>query len=387
MVVLSFSFLCPDISAQSEDYNVKAGPVQLKIVSGLRTTYNDNINLSEFDRLDDIIFSPYTNLTAVWPVTDTNTLRVGLGISYNKYLNNSQADSNAPILSADSNTGADLDIVVGDFRFNIYDYISYEQDPIDNGALSNTLDFGRFINRAGVDGTWDLNDVELTLGIYQENYWSMTDQFDYLDRSTQGAKGRVAFQLGPETVVGVQANASLNDYDGNIQNDGTRFSVGPFIRSKITENISAGAGASFELGSFDRGGLNGDDRDLTSYSLNGDVSHRLNRHFTHDLSVTRSVDLGTFSNFEEIWEVRYNTRWNVMRHVMISTTSFVEFADESGGFASDDYIRYGSGVSLGYAWTKKLTSTLSYNYTKKESQIFGRDYYQNTVSLDLRYNW
>jgi hypothetical protein len=384
---LALVILPTALRAEGENYNIKAGPVNLKVNSGTRITYNDNINLSEFNRLDDVIITPYTNITAVWPVTQANTLRVSLGIAYDKHLFNPEADSKAPILSSDSQTGFDFDIVAGDFRFNIYDYISYEQDPIEDGAISNSLNFGRLINRAGVDATWDLNDVELLLGFFQENYWSLTDEFDYLDRSTQGVRAKASFQVGPETVTGVQAVGTLNDYDGNIQNDGTRLSVGPFIRSKISEHITAGASAMAELGEFDTGGLNGDQEDLSSYSLAGDISHRVNRHFKHDLFVSRNVDLGTFSNFTEIWEVRYDTSWNVMRDVIFSTTAFVEFGDQSGGLVGDSYTRYGAGCSLGRSWTKKFTTTLSYLFTEKDSELFGRDYYQNKVTLDLRYNF
>ena len=388
LCLCALSPIFPDtLSAQQEDYNLKVGPVMIRIESGIRGTYSDNINLSEFDRLEDYIITPYTNLTAVWPMTQSNTLRVGLGISYDKHLLNPEADSEAPILSPDSNTGFDFDVVAGDFRFNLYDYISYEQDPIENGAISNSLNYGRFINRAGIDGTWDLNDVELLLGVYQENYWSTTSEFDYLDRSTQGAKAKASFQIGPETVIGVQAFGSLNDYEGNVQNDGMRLSVGPFIRSKLTENINVGASAALELGQFDTGGLNGDQDDLLSYSLNGDISHRVNRHLRHSLMASRSVDLGTFSNFTEIWEVRYDTSWTIARNVLLGTTAFVEFGDQSGGIIGDNYVRYGGGPSLGYAWTKKLTSTLSYLYTEKESNAFGRDYYQHKITIDFRYTF
>jgi hypothetical protein len=387
LVLTCALFLSSSLQATTEDYNLKAGPVLLKVDAGLRGTYSDNISLSEFDRLEDYIITPYANLTAIWPMTQSNTLRVGLGVAYDKHLLNPDADSKAPILSSDSNTGFDFDIVAGDFRFNIYDYISYEQDPIDDGTISNTLNYGRFINRAGVDTTWDLNDVELMLGVYQENYWSTTSEFDYLDRSTQGVKAKASFQLGPETVTGIQATGTLNDYDGNVQNDGQRLSVGPFIRSKITENINAGAAAALELGQFDTGGLNGDQSDLVSYSLSGDISHRVNRYFKHDLLAARTVDLGTYSNYTEIWEVRYDTSWKIFRDVLFGTTAFIEFGDQSGGLISDSFVRYGAGASLGYAWTKKLTSTLSYNYTEKNSDVFGRDYYQNKVVLDFRYSF
>ncbi len=375
----------------AKDYNIQAGPIEVKVSAGVKNTYSDNINLSEFERLDDFIITPYAKIAAVWPMTQSNTLRVGLGISYNKHINHPEADSKAPILSPDSETGFNFEVRAGDFRFNLYDHISYQQDPIDDGAISNSLNYGRFINRAGIDGIWDLNDVELLLGFYQENYWSTSSEFDYLNRSTQGVKGKASFELGSETTAGVQGEGTLNDYNGDVQNDSQRLSVGPFVRSKLSDSISVGAAAALELGQFDQGGLNGDQSDLFGYSFTGDVSHRLNRFFKHDLLVARNVDLGVNSNFTEMWEARYNTAWNVIQNVQLGTTAFVELGEDSGGFAgglsAESYLRYGAGASVGYAWTKHFTSSLSYLYTEKNSDLFRRDYYQNKITLDLRYNF
>ncbi|MEJ7703260.1 MAG: hypothetical protein WKF47_06220 [Geodermatophilaceae bacterium] len=50
-----------------------------------------------------------------------------------------------------------FDVFVSDFRINFHDRFSLEQDPIDEAALSNVADYGRFQNTAGVSVLWDLN--------------------------------------------------------------------------------------------------------------------------------------------------------------------------------------------------------------------------------------
>jgi len=369
-------------------HNVKLGPMDISLIAGLRTTYSDNINLAHDNRMEDIYFSPYVETSAIWAVTEYNTLHLGLGLSYNKYVMHPEADSRAPILTPESDTGFDFDFQIDDFRFTVYDHISYAQDPIDNAALSNVTNYGRFDNIVGLRAAWNVTaDLELAAGVAQENWFSESSEFNYLNRSTQIFDASATYQMGPATFVGLQGSAYIDSYEQHIQNSGTRYSVGPFIRTKLTKTLDMKAGASFELGNFSTGGSNGDTSNLSSYAMYLTLNHRFNRYISQSLSVIRGNDLGTYSNYVESWRVQHNANWAIINNVSVGTELFVEFADDSGGFSSDSYSRYGGGVSLGYRVTPHLTSTLGYNYIEKESRYLERSYYQNSVTLDLRYNF
>src|SRR5688572_3369 len=49
---------------RGEQYNVKLGPIELRLDGGLRQTYNDNIALSE-RTVEDFITSPIVNINAL----------------------------------------------------------------------------------------------------------------------------------------------------------------------------------------------------------------------------------------------------------------------------------------------------------------------------------
>ncbi len=51
-----------------------------------------------------------------------------------------------------------------DFRINLHDRFSLQQDPTDEIQLSNVADYGRFENTVGVSVLWDLNKAVLTFG-------------------------------------------------------------------------------------------------------------------------------------------------------------------------------------------------------------------------------
>ena len=149
-------------SIEQIPYNLLVGPVRFRFSVTTGIEYNDNINLSETDRQDDIIIRPQFNINAIWPVTQLNTLRLDLGLGYSFYTNHPENDTNGVIISPGSQLS--FDIFVQDFRINIHDRFSLEQDPVSEIQLSNVADYGRFENTAGVSVLWDLNKAVLTFG-------------------------------------------------------------------------------------------------------------------------------------------------------------------------------------------------------------------------------
>src|SRR6266481_5710788 len=184
-------------------YNLLLGPVRFRFSATFGVEYNDNINLSDegtavivtptgpvllrSQKEDDVILRPAINIDAISPITQLNTLRLDLGLSYAIYVQHSNADPNGVLISPGSQLA--FDVFVGDFRINIHDRPSLQQDPIAEGALSNVVDYGRFENTAGVSVLWDLNKAVLTLGYDHYNYVSTVSDFDYLNRNAEELSG------------------------------------------------------------------------------------------------------------------------------------------------------------------------------------------------------
>src|SRR2546423_3914995 len=168
-------------------YNLLLGPVRFRVGASVGFEYNDNVTYSEVNEQDDVIIRPNLTLDAIWPITQLNTLRLDLGIGYAFYLDHSENDTRAILIAPNSQIA--FDIFVGDFRINIHDRMSIQQDPIAEPALSNVIDYGRFQNYAGISLLWDLNTVLITLGYDHYTYISTTDRFDYLNRNAEILSG------------------------------------------------------------------------------------------------------------------------------------------------------------------------------------------------------
>src|SRR3954451_1900087 len=217
-------------------YNLLLGPMRFRVGATVGVEYNDNINYAEVNEEDDFIITPNLTLDMIWPVTQLNTLRFDIGIGYSFYVDHSDANTDTILIAPKSQLA--FDIFVGDFRINLHDRFQLQQDPIQVGALSNVRDYGRFENTAGLSVLWDLNKLLLQVGYDHYNYISTTNQFDYLDHSSEIVYGSAAYIVNPTITVGLEGNAVFTNYDQGTSNgslnDNEEYSVGGFIEANVT---------------------------------------------------------------------------------------------------------------------------------------------------------
>jgi hypothetical protein len=372
-------------SIEQIPYNLLVGPVRFRFSVTTGIEYNDNINLSETDRQDDIIIRPQFNINAIWPVTQLNTLRLDLGLGYSFYTNHPENDTNGVIISPGSQLS--FDIFVQDFRINIHDRFSLEQDPVSEIQLSNVADYGRFENTAGVSVLWDLNKAVLTFGYDHYTYISTTDTFSYLDRNAEILTFSAYFALSSTTGAGLEMAAVYDYYNEAVLNNSVSYSVGPFVETQLTNYLKLRASVGYQFINFDDGGLVRDTSDGNDFYANLLLSHRINAYISQTLAAGHETQLGVNSNFVALNYVRHTATWNIINHVLLATELFYEDGDDSGGLFSEHIQRYGGAATVGYQLTPHITLGLRYQYTQKQSDQPLRDYRQNRVSFDATYSF
>jgi len=404
-------------------YNLLLGPVRFRVGATVGVEYNDNVNYSDDGTFvipnptgpgfitisahpqDDVIVTPNLTLDMIWPITQLNTLRLDLGIGYSFYLDHSKYNTDTILIAPKSQIA--FDIFVGDFRINIHDRMQLQQDPIQEGALSNVQDYGRFENTGGVAVLWDLNKLLFQLGYDHYNFISTTSAFEYLDRNSEILQGSAAFIVNPTITVGLEGNAVFTRYDQSVLNDNKDYSVGAFVEVELTNNLKVRAAGGYQWIDFDHnfvtfnfGPFNfivPDHQDLESYYVNGLVGHRINATLSQTLSAGHENQLGINSNYITLNYVRHTLTWNLIRNTLLSTEFFFEDAKESGGFAGlfspvplgtpEHFHRIGGAITLGYQLTPHVTLGVRYQGTSKDSNLLLRDYNQNRVSVDGTYSF
>jgi len=398
-------------------YNLQVGPIKFRFSATMGVEYNDNVNLAEDGSAvffsptgpilvttspqEDFILRPQINLDALWPITQLNTLRLDIGVGHAFYLDHSNYDTNSVLISPGSQLA--FDIFVGDFRINLHDRFSLEQDPVAEVALSNVADYGRFQNTAGISVLWDLNQAVVTLGYDHYTFISTTTAFDYLDRNADIVSGTIGFTPSSNLTVGLEGSFVNTYYDQNILNDSRTYSGGAFVEMQLTSYLKLRVAGGYQAIDFDNTGLVNDAHDLNDYYANALLSHRVNSVLTHNLSVGHETQLGVNSNYVKLNYARHTSTWNIFYHTLFSTELFYEDADDSGGsgilfrpipgvpninpFVAEHIHRYGGALSLGYQLTPHVTLGFRYQYTQKYSDQPLRDYRQNRVAIDGTYSF
>ena len=366
-------------------YNLLLGPVKFRLSASLGVEYNDNINYAEVNALDDVIIRPQVNFNALWPITQLNTFRLDIGLGYAAYIQHSNANTNGVLISP--GTQLAFDIFVGDFRINIHDRPSLQQDPISELALSNVTDYGRFENTAGISVLWDLNRAILTVGYDHYTFLATNSTFNYLDRNAEQLNGSLSVTLSNTVNVGAEGFYVHNYYDKHIMNDSDDYAGGAFVEAQITNNLRLRVAGGYQWINFDHNGLVGDMHDLADYYANVLIAHRLNATIRQSLAAGHESQLGVNSNYIVLNYIRHTVSWNIIRNTLLSTEFFYEDADESGGFITEHLHRYGGAISVGYQLTPHVTLGARYQYTRKDSDVAFRDYEQNRVSVDGTYSF
>ncbi len=368
-------------------YNLLAGPIRFRFSATVGVEYNDNINLSEINEESDVIIRPQFNINALWPVTQLNTLRLNLGIGYSFYTEHPNASTNTLLISPGSQLS--FDIYVGDFRINFHDRFSLQQDPIDQIALSNVVDYGRFQNTVGVSALWDLNKVVLTLAYDHYNYVSTVSRFDYLNSNAEELVASADFAVTSTTGVGLEGSFVWNYYNEDVLNDATTYTAGVFVETQLTNYLKLRLAGGYQGMSFASGGAIMDTSDLSDFYVNLLLSHRLNASIYQTIAAGHESTLGVNSDYITLnFYVRYTITWNIFRDTLLSTEFFYEDADDSGGlFFSEDAQRFGGAITVGYQLTQHVTLGARYQYTQKDSNRPLQGYVQNRVSIDGTYSF
>ena len=378
-------------------YNLLMGPVRFRFSATMGVEYNDNINIAEVNTQEDIIFRPYLNLNALWPITQLNTLRFDIGLGYAFYADHSENNTNGVLLSPGSQLS--FDVFVGDFRINFHDRFSLEQDPIGEPQLSGVVDYGRFQNTAGVSVLWDLNKAVLTFGYDHYTFIATNDDFDYLNRNAESLSASLSVAASSTTGLGVEGSFVYNYYDEMVLNDSDTYSIGAFVETQLTNYLKlrvAGGyqsinfdGSTVALGPFPDGSFAffNDSGSLDDFYVNALLSHRINGAITHRLSLGHESQLGVNSNYITLNYIRHTATWNVINKTLLSTELFYEDADDSGGFIDEHLHRYGGALTLGYQLTRHVTLGARYQFTQKDSDVPLRDYRQNRISIDGTYSF
>jgi hypothetical protein len=377
-------------------YNISWGSGGFNLSAGLREVYVDNVYLTKTDARDDFITVPECNVAAFFPVGQSNTVALNLGLAYYQYQKNTTLNTGTPIINPDSELAFNLRS--GDFTFRFSECFSYQVDPVyETGSefynLYKTAQFRRYQNRVGTMVTWDENKLIMTAGYYHENLWSDGSAYDYIDHASELFSADAMLAASPWLTVGLESAGSLNDFVNSSTYDTWRARVGPALRIEVTPFIKIRLGGGYERIDFDSASASslGLSPENTYYAYAG-VEHQINRFFSHSLTISHDNQLGFNAANLEGDHITYSLTWAARKPLTISPLASVNFYDES--FGSDTanlyherFNYYSVGVNARYQLGPHWMASVKWNYRLKDSDIEDDGYAQNQVSIELMHQF
>lgn len=385
---------------QEEDYNFRLGNVDFVIAAGLGVEFNDNITLADQDRLSDIIFRPQLDLEGIWRISESNKLRFGVGLSYAKYLDHDEYDSDSVLIAPTS--AISWTFKSGAFTITLRERLSYQEDPFDLPVLSGVANYARWENQAGIQVDWEANEfTRVTFGYDRYDLWAKEEFFKSQDRGIDTVYVRPSYQISPYVTVGVNLSASWVDFREDIQADALVYMVGPFVLWKVSDYLDVYAEVGYQRSDFDGGTTASafdpdtglltsdvviDEDDASSVYVKLELRHRPTENFRHKLVASKTAEVGFGSNYYDLYHVEYNADWKIGENTSLAPTLFWEYYETSGD-VSEHAHRFGAALGIYHILSEHLTVGLDYRFLWKDSDLPDSDYYQNLALLSIYYKF
>lgn len=367
----------------------KAGPVRFSVGVSYSLQFSDNVNYSQSNPASDLIQYPSVRLGMTVPVSQRSSLTFQAGVGYRSYWHNSGLSR---WVIAPGSVLA-YDVQVKDVYFTFFNRFEFTQDVNQQAGLAGVAVFPRFENTLGTQIAWIPSDWILSGGYSYQVVISDSDQFNYLDRNSHllfGRAGRLFGQGAGNT--GVEVSATLTDYSQNLNSDTTVVSLGPYLDWQATDAITLGLRGGYVFYTYTTVIVPGQPNNQSSYYLGLTADQRLTDAITHDVRVTHSVQPGVQAGSAFVVEtvLGYGVRWRFVDPASLGFNLSYTLGQQevSGGLGpSEDYQQARVGIGLTYEVISRLVVGVGYDFSVRDSNLDGRNYTENRITLRAGYTF
>lgn len=366
----SFAFMAAVIlSVPALCFATQLGAFDVKVLTSLTETYDDNVAYTSTNEKDDFITRAKIGLSALYE-SKTESLELRGNIAHNKYADYSNYD----------NTSEDLTINAKK-EFSAYerailtDTFTHAEEPSsfedEFGRTSGRYSYNR--NRFNIAYSKDLSKEFTITGRY-------LNDFDTYSRSdlSDSVQHRIGFE-GDYTVSSYTTLLAMYDFYYRDFDPGTSATINGLTagaRQFFTEHTYADASFGYDF--------------INSFNNKDYIKPRVSLRLTDDFDpATRasvSFDKRSYTNASTQDLFNY---WQTS--LSFSRRLFDRLGFNASGFyGKGRYMVYNikdtlKGVSAGFAYdiSHNVTGTLNYSYSKTTSNDPGREYEKNTVSAGI----
>ncbi len=369
----------------------------LKWVVGLDATYDDNTVPTSGDKESSVSLNPYVGLTVVNISPQTTWDVYGrLGIIY--YVDAPDAQNTDDVYTQ-ARVGANITHRFNErLRLVSRNFAAYELEPDYSYGFASSRQASEYFfwqTDNAVGYRW--SERFATYTGFQLTGLNYDSEVPSSDRFTWTLYNQFRYQLSPQTVLTMDYRYSQTEGDGYASDSSDQYILGG-VEHRFSPNSIVVLRAGAQLRDVDDG------ENSTSPFLEVATSTRVNESFTirafgrYGLEVYDTVQFidGGIYDFSE----RKTLRIGISAEYAISPTlalfggvDYIPATFDEGNLAAgvgpdsvsgidEDLINAYLGLSVKF--TDYLSGTVTYNFTNSSSDVDGRDYDRNRISVGVR---
>ena len=368
-----------------DSYNLHVGDTLWRFVAGLGLSYDDNINLVASGRESDFIISPRVDTSVLWPVTDHQSLSLSLGAGYSEYTEHSSYSR--PFITP--NSGLSYNIFAGDFRINLHDRFSIDENSYLDPTVAGNGDLSEFQNSAGIGVLWDLNKLIVNVGYDHSDYVVLTGGQGEPNRTSDIFSASAGYTLKPAMVAGLEAGGGLMHNSISIATanspfaDVTQWNVGPFFQTRITDYLQFSIHGGYAVSQSDAAGSASPATTSSGFYGLLNLNHRVNGFLDYTLSGGRSLNASLSGGFVDLYKAEISANWKIFLEMTLTTGFLYQNGTQLLTGLGESFDQYGPLVRLGRLITRKWSASLLYQHLQRDSDQPGRSYFLNDVTVEM----
>jgi len=367
------------------------GPFQEVLIGSAGVEYNDNVNLTQSNKISDVSLNQSLSLNNTWVISHLSQLEFDFT---GQLIENFYGNGRNQVTFAVPDSKIEFRFPFLDTQVRLYDTFSYVQNPTSNPTATNTANLNNLTNTIGAVIDADLNVTVLSLSAdYTYNDQSGTNAQGQTNNSTTGTRNsfrvgpKLSFRLSQTILYGLGSSLTRSTASGaaNVNS----FSVGPFINGKTRDfDFDLAAGVNF---------VSTKPAVPTNYYVFAAARYQINRNTQLLFSASHDLIFTTGTQLTEETVFRIGTQLGLTRFITFTASPFVNFGDVKttttgtiNSVSTGPYTQFGIEASLAWKPRTRWSTTLTYDFTRRESGAAfasgsSNTYTQNTIAFSLGY--
>ena len=274
---------------------------------------DDNINTSQNNPQSDTILRGGLNLGFVWPATEQSELNLSSSVGYAKYLANPRYDR----VEISPGSALTWRISFTDGSLTFFDQFSDSQSVISEASVSGVSNLPRIDNTLGARAEWDPGRWLLAVGYSHDIFFSDASADQYLNRASEDFFVRGGRRLAGDTQLGLEASASLTEYDQASPEQQHQLQPGPLSRMADHAFHQRQRPGRLHNLCFRRQQRGQPAQNLGSYYASLELTHQLTEFVSQKISVERDISLGLNqgNNYTKQLTASYSVNWAATTHL------------------------------------------------------------------------